>query len=304
MSRWGRAPALALALAALAGCGGGSGGGGGGGPDAANGSAIVDPEGEQPLVNSLEVEPGTDHLLVTTNRGFFRVDPGGGAPQRVQGTVSARGRSAPVGGFLEILPVGPKALLGSGHPDRGGALPQFLGVMRSEDRGRTWSVIARLGEADLHAMVEKHGRLYAFDAVLGVVLVSEDGGRTFDEYVTPPEPMVELEVDPADRRRMLLASEETMFRSDDGGGRWRPVARIPGVRLAWPEPRALYRAEGTGTISVSEDGGDSWRAAGRVDGEPARLDAVDAQHLYLALETGAILESRDGARSWKPVLEP
>jgi photosystem II stability/assembly factor-like uncharacterized protein len=301
-----RAALLAAALAALAaGCGGGSGGGGDGGAKPSEARSIVDPQGEPPLVNSLEVEPGTGTLLVTTNRGFFRIDPEGGKdPAPVRGTVTARGRSAPVGRFLEILPVGPKALLGSGHPDRGGALPEFIGVMRSEDGGRTWSVIARLGEADLHRMVVKHDRLFAFDAVLGVVLVSEDGGRTFREKVTPPETMVELEVDPADPRRMLLASEQTMFRSDDGGDSWRPLARAPGARLAWPAAEALYRAEGTGTISLSPDGGDTWRPAGQVEGEPARLKAVDARHLYLVLETGAIHESRDGARTWKPVYEP
>ncbi len=294
---------LALALVALAGCGGGSDGDSGARPKAAAANAIVDPQGEQPLVNSLEVEPGTGGLLITTNRGFFRVAPGG-APERVRGTVSARGRSAPVGGFLEILPVGPRELLGSGHPDRGGALPEFLGVMRSEDSGRTWSVIARLGEADLHRMVEKHGKLWAFDAVLGVVLVSEDGGRTFDEHVAPQEPMAELEIDPADPRRLLLASEQTIYRSEDGGDAWRPLGRSAGARLAWPTADALYRAEGDGTISLSTDGGEGWRPVGRVEGDPARLKALDAQHLYVALETGAILESRDAARTWKPVYEP
>ena len=297
-----RLTALA-ALAALAGCGGGSPEGGGSGAKAPA-SAIVDPQGSSPLVNSLEVEPGTGKLLVTTNRGFFRVDPKGGDPERIRGVATAKERSVPVGGFLEVLPVGPKALLGSGHPDRGGVLPEFLGVLRSEDGGRTWSVIARLGEADLHRMVMKGSKLYAFDAILGAVLVSGDGGRTFEERVAPPEPMVELEVDPGDPSRMLLASEQTTFRSEDGGDRWRPLARSPGTRLAWPAPEALYRADGAGAISVSADGGDSWRAVGRVGGEPARLKAVDAQHLYVALKTGAILESRDGARSWTAVYEP
>ncbi len=193
---------LALALVALAGCGGGSGGGSG---SKASATSIVDPNGGSPLVNSLEVEPGTGtgKLLVTTNRGFFRVDPRGGAPERISGVATAKGRSVPIGGFLEVLPLGPKELLGSGHPDEKGQLPEFLGVMRSNDGGLTWTEIARLGEADLHRMVLKFGRLYAFDAVLGAVLVSSDGGRSFQQHIAPPEPMV----DPGDAGRMLLASE-------------------------------------------------------------------------------------------------
>ncbi len=247
-----RAPLLALALVALAGCGGGS-KDGTATKASSSATSIVDPEGSSPLVNSLDVEPGTGKLLVTTNRGFFRVDPKGGDPERIRGVVTAMGRSAPVGGFLEVLPTGRDTLLGSGHPDRGGALPEFLGVLRSRDGGRTWTVIARLGEADLHRMVLKLGKLFAFDAVLGAVLISSDGGRTFEERLTPPEPMVELEIDPADARKMLLASEQTTFRSTDGGDSWRPLARSPGTRYAWPAPDALYRAEGAGAISVSAD---------------------------------------------------
>jgi hypothetical protein len=288
---------LALALVALAGCGGGS----DGAVSAKGAASIVDPAGSSPLVNSLEVEPGTGKLLVTTNRGFFRIDPKGGDPERIRGVATAKGRSVPVGGYLEVLPTGPKTLLGSGHPDRKGSLPEFLGVLRSEDGGRTWAVIARLGEADLHRMVLEHGKLYAFDAVLGAVLVSSDGGRTFEQHVAPPEPMVELEIDPGDASHMLLASEQTTFRSEDGGGKWRPIARSPGARYAWPAADTLYRADGVGTISVSADGADSWKPVGRVEGEPARLKALDARHLYVALKTGAILESRDGARSWRPL---
>ena len=109
-------------------------------------------------------------------------------------------------------------------------------MLRSEDGGRTWTVIARLGEADLHRMVMKHGRLYAFDAVLGAVLVSGDGGQTFEEHIAPPEPMVELEVDPGDARRMLLASEQTTFRSEDGGDKLAAARARPPAR-ATPGPR-------------------------------------------------------------------
>jgi hypothetical protein len=296
-----RRTAAALALVALAGCGGSS--EESGSARKASAGAIVDPQGNAQLVNSLEVEPGSGTLLITTNRGFFRTAPGED-PERVRATASAGGGSAPVGGFLEILPVGPKALLGSGHPDLRGELPEYLGVLRSEDRGRTWAVVSRLGEADLHRMVIKHDRLYAYDAVLGAVLISGDGGKTFDEKVTPQQPMVELEVDPDDAERLLLASEETLFRSEDGGDQWRPIVRAVGTRLAWPEGDKLYRAEGAGQISVSPDGGGHFEPVGRVKGEPARLKAVDGSHLYVALKDGSILESRDGARNWTPVYAP
>ena len=51
----------------------------------------------------------------------------------------------------------------SGHPDQR-TLPQYLGYLRSDDGGRNWRVVSRLGDADLHKIVFKHDRLYAWDA--------------------------------------------------------------------------------------------------------------------------------------------
>ena len=126
----------------------------------------------------------------------------------------------PVGGFLEVLPTGPQTLLGSGHPDRKGVLPEFLGVLRSEDGGRTWTVIARLGEADLHRMVLKQGKLYAFDAVLGAVLVS-----TACRARRPSREPARLKA--LDAEHLVRRAQD---RSDpgidaDGAKNWKPVYR-------------------------------------------------------------------------------
>ena len=275
------------ALLALAGCGGSA-------------EPIVNPEGDGPLLSSLEVEPETGDLVVTTNRGLFRI-PQGGEPQAVRGTLTLNGRREPVGRRMEVLPLAPGELLGSGHPDRKQAPFESLGLLRSSDGGKTWKVISQLGHADLHRMVVKHSRLYAYDAVSGSLLISADGGRTFDEAVTPLEPMVDLAVDPGDPDRVLLASDRTIYRSRDGGRHWRPLGRAADTRLAWPEDDALYRADRKGVVSVSANAGARFRRVGRVDGAPTRLEAVDGRHLYVALADGSIRETRDGGKDWKTV---
>ena len=257
-----RRSAALLALLALAGCGDA------GGPPPAG--ALVDPEAESPLLSSLEVEPGSGALVVTTNRGLFRLPPGED-PERVRATLTLNGRSEPVGRRMEVLPLAPGKLLGSGHPNRRQAPFESLGLLRSEDGGRTWKVVSRLDNADLHRMVVKHGRLYAYDALTGALVTSTDGGRTLDEAVTPQEPMVELEVDPDDAEHVLLASDRTIYRSRDGGDHWRPVDRAKGTRLAWPEDDALYRADGDGVVAVSADAGETL-PPGRAD--PRRADAA------------------------------
>ena len=117
-------------------------------------------------MNTLDIDPATKDFLLTTNRGFWRISSDGKTVTPVKGTVSAEGKSSPVGTFLEIRSNGPGKLLGSGPPGRAGTLPNYLGLLRSDDAGKTWTAISRLADADLHKIVLRHDKLYAFDAIL------------------------------------------------------------------------------------------------------------------------------------------
>ena len=193
--------------------------------------------------------------------------------------------------------------MGSGHPDQR-TLPQFLGLLRSSNGGKTWSSVSRLGDADLHKIVLAHDRLYAWDAVLSALIVSDDGGRSFAEHFTPRGLIIDFEVDPEDPELVVAATDEELFRSRDEGETWRPVFRGKGSRLAWPAPDRLYLASKDGSVQLSEDGGDSFDRVGQVDGEPYKIEAVDAEELYMALSDGAILHTTDGGRDWEATFRP
>jgi photosystem II stability/assembly factor-like uncharacterized protein len=288
--------ALAAAALALAGCGGETGNG--------VSTRLVDLSKKPPFVNSLDIDPPSGDFLLTTNRGFFRIDPDEDRATRIRSTIEHRGKSDTIGTFLLAKVNGPRTLIGSGHPDTQGKLAAFLGFLRSDDRGRSWRVVSRYGAADLHKIVLRHDRMYAFDAVLSAIVISEDGGRTFTEHFTPRGLIIDFDVDPSDPDRLVASNDDELFRSEDGADTWRPIARAPGMRLAWVGPDSLYRADKDGTIRSSDDGGDTWEDVGRVDGEPYKFKAIDEQHLYLALSDGTIVETTDGGRSWETVFEP
>lgn len=304
------AAGLALGLAALGigGCGSDrlSGAKGGDAPRETRGksSRLVDFSQRPPYVNSLGVDLATDDLLLSTNRGFFRIARAGGKVTPIKGTVRAGARTAPVGTFLAFLSVdGGRRLIGSGHPDST-ALPNFLGFIESTDGGRTWRVLARLGEADLHKLVVRHDRLYAFDAVLGAMLVSKDDGKTFSEQFTPRGLVIDFVVDPSDPATLVAATEEQLYRSTDGGRTWRGILDGEGMRLEWPARGGIIRADKGGAVLRSTDRGTTWKQIGQVDGEPYKIVAEDDGKLLMALSDGAVLESDDDGASWSDVFRP
>ena len=293
---------LLLAATAAAGCGSQ---GSADTPSAGKRSdRLVDFSKKPPYVNSLDVDPRDGSLLLTTNRGFWRIDPAKDAVKQVRGTISAGGKTSSVGTFLTVKSTAPGHMIGSGHPDQKGTLPSFLGLIDSDDDGRTWHAVSRLGDADLHKIVLKHDRLYAFDAVLGAMVISADGGRTFEEQFTPRGLIIDFDVDPGDPKRIFAANDSALFRSENGGKSWRATVQGEGIRLDWPAPDAFYRAEKDGTVERSRDGGGSWERVGEVPGEPYKFRSTGPEALYLALSDGTVMQTKNGGRKWTEAFRP
>jgi hypothetical protein len=296
--------ALAAALLVLAGCGGGE-GRGAATPAPARSAALVDASKPPPLVNAFERDARSGEYLLTTNRGFFRIDPRTDRVRRIEATITAGSVTAGLGSFLEVSATRkPGVLLGSGHPNRAD-IPEYLGLIRSEDGGRTWTTVSRLGEADLHEIAERDGRIYAVDAVYGALLISADGGRTFREHPLPQGLVTSMVLDPADPRRILISIDDQVHRSLDEGRRWRPVLTAQAPRLVWPAAGPLLRADADGRVLRSGDAGSTWQAVGRIDGpDPQALLARDERRLAAALADGTIVESADGGASWAVAFKP
>jgi hypothetical protein len=294
------ASAAAVVLASgVAGCGGEA---GAQRPTLADGqrTALVDPR-RPPYVNAL-VRRDDGTLLLTTNRGLWRVARG--RATRLSSQVVAGRDRVPVGTFLQVADVGTGELLGSGHPDAASSpLPQFLGVLRSRDGARTWEPVQRLGRADLHVIRRRGDTLYAWDAVLGAVLVADLRFGAIRERFTPPELLLDLVVDPADGDRLLIATERGLYRSADQGRSWRPLEPRPGVRLSWLPGGALFRTTAEGAWERSADAGGSWEPVGRLPGEPWRIASSDAAHHDVALADGSIASTADGGRTWRVVFD-
>jgi photosystem II stability/assembly factor-like uncharacterized protein len=264
-------------------------------------SALVDPD-KQPPINSLTLLPEGDGLLLTTNRGLFRVTEGGAEP--IGAEAETPDGTTPVGTFMAVAASGDGELIGSGHPDRKGKIAPFLGLLRSADGGRSWEVVSRYGLTDLHVMRPAGERLYALDAVLPALLVSDDGGRQFEELSLPSNQILDLVVDPADPDHLLASDDREIFRSTDAGESWSQVSAASSARLAWPAGELAYRADEDGLVYSSAGGESTWQLAGSIEGEPWKLEAASGDELYAALADGTVVVSNDGGESWRDYFAP
>lgn len=238
-------------------------------------------------VHGLGVNPADDALYVATHDGLLRVEPGSGAVATVGET------KKDTMGFTVLQP---DQFLGSGHPGRGEGGPRSLGLIASDDGGRSWENVSLSGKADLHILRYGSGRIYAVDALTRQLLVSDDEGRNW-KHRKAPGGLIDLAPDPADPNHVLAATQSGLLESPDGGARWRRIGPDVGL-LSWPDPGRLFLVNAAGLAQSSGDGGLSWQALGVIGAQPSAFVADDLTHLYAARVDGTLLASDDGGVNW------
>jgi photosystem II stability/assembly factor-like uncharacterized protein len=291
---------IAFAVAALlAGCGGDE-----SSADSDRALAVpwVDPDGDPPYIGSLSVNPSDGTLLMGTNTGLFKFPADGGKPAKINGQLSTSQGDGPVSEALVAKFVGPDQLVGSGHPSGDSGLPSVLGLIRSEDAGKTWESVSELGTADFHAIAQSGDVLVAPLFGQAQVFVSRDDGRNFEPRVAPMA-LVDLAVDPGDPKRWVATSEQGIYVSVDEGQTWRQRDPTPNVRLAWAAPDELYRIDPGGGVKVSADGGEAWEDRGSTGGEPQALTVAEDGTMYAAELRGNVHRSDDGGATWKQIVK-
>jgi hypothetical protein len=258
------------------------------------------PEGSaaNAFIGSLAVDPENGTVFLGTGLGLFRVNADGGGQERIVGELRTPDGSGEVSSNLVIRFGGRGELVGSGHPEGAGSLPENLGLMRSTDGGRTWETVSELGESDYHVLQVAGERVVGVKVEAADIRVSRDGGRTF-ETRTPPAAPVDVAFDARDPARMVVSTEQGVFTSRDEGRSWRQRDTAADSQLAWATPDALYRADAGGAIKVSADGGESWQDRGTVDSTVNELAVDDGGALYASVAGGEVRRSTDGGASWR-----
>lgn len=238
-------------------------------------------------VHGLGVDPADGRLFIATHNGLFAAAREQTRPEQIGDTEQD---------IMGFSVVDPDHFIGSGHPGPGQDLPGNLGLIESRDAGKTWKNVSLLGDADFHVLEHSGDRIYGFDGTRGRLMVSRDGGRTWDER-KPPAGVFGLAIDPTNASRVVASTENGIFISANEGRRWRPLRDDTAGLLAWPARKRLYLVDGQGQVLLSSDAGASWQTRGSIGGQPAAFIA-DKNELYAALADGTVKRSTDGGASW------
>lgn len=243
-------------------------------------------------VHGLGIDPADGSLFIATHTGLFRV----GKDSRKAVRIAERYQDT-----MGFSIVGPSRFLGSGHPDaRDASLPPLLGLIESDDAGKTWTPISLLGEADFHVLRSAGKRVYGYDASNDRLLGSADEGQSWKE-LEQPGPILDLAPDPSYPQRLVATaiggSEQGMYASRNGGTKWDRLSDAVGL-MAWPAPERLYLVDGEGKVLSSDDAGRTLAPRGEIGGQPAALLAAGKDELYVALHDGTIKRSTDGGATW------
>lgn len=240
-------------------------------------------------VHGLAINPADDSLYAATHTGLFQI---------------VDGRATRVGGNFQdtmgFTIVGPDNFLGSGHPDynsyQEGKLPPLLGLIQSDDAGRTWTSISLLGKSDFHSLRLAHGLVYGYDSSGEAFMTSKDGGKSWDTRARLT--LFDFAVSPDNADSVIGTTAVNLMASDDRGRSWRRMEAPAFLLLSWRENARLWGIDKNGGVHLSEDRGATWRLQGSAAGVPeAFLDTGSS--LYLAVREQGILHSQDGGKTWK-----
>ncbi len=237
-------------------------------------------------IHGVALDAAGEQLHLATHDGLFRYDGDGYA------------RVGPVVDLMGFTAAGPNHFYASGHPGPGADLPNPVGLIESEDGGKTWRVRSRAGTSDFHTLVAHRNGLLGFD---GVLRATRDG-RTWTDLGREIAPFALASS--GDGRTVLATTETGPARSTDGGRTWSALPGAPLLMLAsWGVGDTVVGVTPDGVVAGSSDAGRTWERRGAVRGRPSALTAAAgaAGELRVVVVTSTeVLESTDGGATFAP----
>lgn len=194
-------------------------------------------------IEASETHPGK--LFLATHNGLYLASPDGTAERISEHAYDMMG-------FVGN-PKDPGIFYGSGHPPSGGN----IGVIRSEDGGRTWAPLASGvdGPVDFHAMTVSEADPSVLYGIHGGLQMSRDGGHSWTVQGSLPAETHDIAASAMDADTVYAATGGGLKVSRDAGKTWRPghLFTPPATMVhATPDGTVYAFVLGQGLITAKE----------------------------------------------------
>lgn len=240
-------------------------------------------------VHGIARHPRTGDLLLASHQGLF---------QQVDGKLARIGPAIDLMGFT----IGDDGTLyASGHPAPGTDLPQPVGLITSQDTGRTWQVASLGGRSDFHALTASRKGVIGFDGTLR----HTSDNKTWTTQDIPSPPRV-LAASPTSGK-VIATTSAGLLMSEDQGTTWTSLdPPQTAVLAAWADDKTIVTLSTEGRLATSSDAGRTWTLHPKSIGQAEALWAgrtSDGQLEIIASVDGRVISTMDAGTTTQTLVQ-
>lgn len=192
------------------------------------------------------------------------------------------------------LAVNGKVLYASGHPAPGSTTKNPLGLIRSDNGGKSWKTISLSGEVDFHSLETKEKVFYGVNSGRGNLLHSKDGGKSWEDLGLMK--YEDIAIANPSKNQIYLTRAGKLFRGLDG---LKNVSELKGpsnVKAVEVLGKEVMVAAGK-SLMVSKTPLKRWETRATFTSEIA--DFSVSSNLVVVVAGNQIFTSTDGGKSFR-----
>ncbi len=180
---------------------------------------------------------------------------------------------------------------------------------RSQDNGLTWASMGNMPWLSYTMAIAPSDAIFVggwfehgghYDGIVR----SRDAGESWEFLDFPYSDVWSLAIDPAGW--IYAGGNGGLWKSDDGGDTWDPVARFEGKRIEaiaiGPNGDVFVSSPSDYALMRSSDGGNSWSVA-YPHGNPQAIAINSEGRIFISYFTGGVLSSVDNGATWHDFTE-
>lgn len=221
-------------------------------------------------------DPETNQILLATHQGLFALEDSSKTPADRSGDGGVGQHDAPrlelISPMFDLMgftraPDG--TFYASGHAGAELDFDEPMGLISSEDGGKSWSTLSRGGESDFHGLAAGNDVIVGYD---GELRATTDATRW--QTLEPPAPPTGLALSP-DGSTIAVAAADDIHLSRDQGLTWTTIPAPADISLVtFADDTTVVASSPEGELYLSEDAGQSWTTGGVVGPGLTSLNAV------------------------------